>query len=124
MAREIIGYDKIIGISCDSVEEAIKAEKEGADYVALGPIFSTTTKKDIPAPLGTKIIREAKKGISIPVIAIGGLNEDNMNPVLEAGADSVAMISGVLAYDNISARIKYLKKKFINFKKLNKEQIK
>ena len=124
VAREIIGYDKIIGISCDSVEEAIKAEKEGADYVALGPIFSTTTKKDIPAPLGTKIIREAKKGISIPVIAIGGLNEDNMNSVLEAGADSVAMISAILAYADISTRVKYLKKKFLNLKKLAEQEIK
>jgi thiamine-phosphate pyrophosphorylase len=115
-ARKIIGEDKIIGISCDSVREAIKAEKEGADYVALGPIFPTTTKKDIPAPLGIKVIKETNKKISIPIVAIGGINAENMKEVLKAGADSVAVISTVLAYDNISGRVKNLKKTFLTSK--------
>lgn len=118
-ARKILGEDKIIGISCDSVEEAIKAERAGADYVALAPIFPTTTKKDVPAPLGIKVIRETKKLISIPLVAIGGINEKNIKSVLEAGADSIAMISDVLTYDDIGARVKYLKQKFLKFKTRN-----
>ena len=113
-AREILGEDKIIGVSCDNVKEAVKAEKEGADYVALGPIFQTNTKKDIPAPLGVKVIKETKEKISIPIVAIGGINGENMEEVLKAGADSIAVISAVLAYDNISGRVKNLKKKFKN----------
>ncbi|MBU1766955.1 MAG: thiamine phosphate synthase, partial [Candidatus Omnitrophica bacterium] len=111
-AREIIGEDKIIGISCDSVKEAIKAEKDGADYVALGPIFPTTTKKDVPYPLGIKVIKEAKKKISIPIVAIGGINEKNIGEALKSGADSVAVISAVLKNSNISASVTCLKKYF------------
>ncbi|MCK4904806.1 thiamine phosphate synthase [bacterium] len=119
-AREIIGEDKIIGISCDSVKEAIKAEKDGADYVALGPVFPTTTKKDIPFPLGIKIIKEVKKKISIPIIAIGGINEKNIGEVLKSGADSVAVISAVLKCKIIRERIKILKKKIPSFKTSSK----
>ncbi len=115
--RRILGEDKIIGISCDSVKEAIKAEKNGADYVALGPIFRTTTKKDIPAPLGIKVIKETKKRISIPIVAIGGINEKNICEVIKSGADSVAVISAVLVYDDISARVDYIKKRFISLRK-------
>ncbi len=115
-ARKIIGEDKIIGISCDNVKEAIKAEKDGTDYVALGPIFPTTTKKDLPAILGIKVIKKAKKKISIPIVAIGGINENNMKEVLKAGADSVALISTGLRYNIISTKIKILKKKFSTFK--------
>ncbi len=115
-ARKILGEDKIIGMSCDNVKEAIKAEKEGADYISLGPIFPTTTKKDIPSPLGVKVIRKTKKKISIPIVAIGGINEKNIREVLKAGADSIAIISAVLKYGNMSARVKSFKKKFSDFK--------
>ncbi len=120
-ARKMLGEDKIIGISCGNVEEAVKAEKLGADYVALGPIFPTNTKQDVPSPLGTRIIKEVKKRISIPVVAIGGIKEDNMKLVLEVGADSIAMISEVLRSDNIATKVRSLKKKFLNCKPRNKK---
>lgn len=112
-ARKILGEDKIIGMSCDNVKEAVKAEKEGADYISLGPIFPTTTKKDIPSPLGTKVIKEAKKKVSIPIVAIGGINEGNMKKVLKAGADSIAVISAVLQNGDISSKVKSFKTKII-----------
>jgi len=113
-AREILGEDKIIGVSCDNVKEALKAEKDGADYISLGPIFKTTTKKDIPSPLGIKIIKEARKKLSIPIVAIGGIDRENMSKVLKAGADSISVISSVLECKNISARVKNFKKKYLN----------
>ena len=112
-ARKILGEERIIGISCDNVKEAVKAEKEGADYISLGPIFPTKTKKNIPRPLGAEVIKEAKKKISIPIAAIGGINEDNMKEVLKAGADSVAVVSAVLRYSDISIRVKSLKRRFL-----------
>lgn len=122
VAREILGKDKIIGISCDSVQETIKAEKAGADYVSLGPIFPTMTKKDIPSPLGIKVIKEVKKAVSIPIVAIGGINEKNIKEVLKAGADSIAMISAILEYNKISAKIRVVKNKFLDLKALSKKE--
>lgn len=112
-AREIMGEDKIIGVSCDNVKEAIQAEKDGADYVSLGPIFPTDTKKDIPSPLGVKVITEAKKKVSIPIVAIGGIDEGNIEEVLKAGADSVAVISALLKNNNIGIKVSDIKKKFL-----------
>jgi thiamine-phosphate pyrophosphorylase len=114
--KQILGEDKIIGVSCDNVKEAERAEKEGADYISLGPIFPTTTKKGIPSPLGVKVIKEVKKKVSIPLVAIGGINERNMKEVLQAGADSIAMISAILKYGDLSTRVKNLKKKFLDLK--------
>lgn len=115
-ARKIIGEDKIIGFSCDNLDEAVKAEKEGADYISLGPIFSTITKKDLPAPLGIKVIKEAKKRISIPLVAIGGIDETNMKEVVKEGANSIAILSAVLKYEDITERVRNLKEKFLSFR--------
>jgi len=94
-ARKIMGEDKIIGISTHSIEQAQKAEKEGADYVAVGPIFSTQTKPNSGPPKGVEIISEVKRKVNIPVVAIGGINRENVGEVIRAGADGVAVISAV-----------------------------
>ncbi|HIE44058.1 MAG TPA: thiamine phosphate synthase [Candidatus Omnitrophica bacterium] len=112
--REIIGESKLIGVSCDNVEEAEKAEEAGADYISLGPIFYTTTKEGLPPPVGTEIITEAKKRISIPLVAIGGIDEDNMEDVLKAGADSIALISAALKRTDIAKSVKSLKENFLS----------
>jgi thiamine-phosphate diphosphorylase len=99
-ARRLMG-DRIIGASVDDVQEAIRAVNEGADYVALGPIFPTSTKPDAGSVRGVGMIRRIKEAVNVPLVAIGGINLDNVSQVVEAGADSVAVISAVVAATDI-----------------------
>lgn len=94
-AREIMWRDKIIGISTHSLEQAIDAEKEGADYIGFGPVFHTVTK-DAGRPKGTDMLQEIKRHVQIPVIAIGGINLENIKLVLDTGVDAVAVASAIL----------------------------
>jgi thiamine-phosphate pyrophosphorylase len=109
--RNLLG-EKIISISTHGVEEAIRAEKEGADYVALGPVFPTQTKKDAGSPLGVEKIREIKQAIRIPLVAVGGINETNIGEVAAAGADAVAVASAILKAKDITTATKDLLNKF------------
>jgi thiamine-phosphate pyrophosphorylase len=99
----------IIGVSVGSVEEAGQAEREGADYVVLSPIFSTTSKPDAGPGHGLDLLREIRKNVSIPVLAIGGINRDNITPVISAGADGVVVISAVVGRKDIAAAARELK---------------
>ena len=104
-AREKLGNDKIIGVTCRNAEDAAKAEKLGADYVSIGPIFSTTTKPGLK-PVGIEMIEKVKNVINIPFVAIGGINLDNLDSVTEAGAARVAAISAVVAKDDVEREVK------------------
>jgi thiamine-phosphate pyrophosphorylase len=97
-ARKLMGKDAIIGISTHTIEHAIIARRGGADYIGFGPVFQTTTK-DAGAPQGTGMLREVKKGVDIPVVAIGGINIGNIREVIEAGADAIAVASAILTGD-------------------------
>ncbi len=97
-ARKILGKDKIIGISTHTLKQAIDAEDDGADYIGYGPIFYTNTK-DAGRPTGISSLRRIRKHVSIPIVAIGGITIDNVREVLGAGADAVAMVSGILRGD-------------------------
>lgn len=103
-ARKLLG-DKIIGITTRNAEDAVKAENLGADYVSIGPIFSTTTKPDLK-PIGVEMIEKIKKAIKIPFVAIGGINLNNLDEVLNAGATKVAAISAIVAKDDVEKEIK------------------
>jgi thiamine-phosphate pyrophosphorylase len=94
-ARRILGPDAIIGVSCyDSVERAVQAEAAGAGYVAFGRFFPSRTKPGAPcARLETLV--EAKRRLSVPIVAIGGITPENGGPLLEAGAGLLAVIDGV-----------------------------
>lgn len=94
-ARQLLGGNKLIGISTHSVEEALKAEAQGADYIAIGSIFPTDTKDDTQL-VGIKTLGKVRKAVRIPLVAIGGMTPDRAFEVIEAGADSVAVISGVM----------------------------
>lgn len=100
LVRRLIGQDKIIGFSAHSLREAERAENSGADYVTISPIFDTVNKDYIIKPLGVDEIRKIKEQINIPVIALGGINENNVNEVLRNGADGIAVISAILLSDN------------------------
>lgn len=100
VARSILGSRKIIGFSVHSIEEAREVNEESPDYIGVGSIFSTTTKEGV-SPVGTGLIRKIKKQVNIPVVAIGGISEENIAGVIEAGTDAVAVCSAVLSSDDI-----------------------
>jgi thiamine-phosphate pyrophosphorylase len=95
-ARKIMGRNRIIGISTHNLKQAVEAQESGADYIGFGPMFHTGTK-DAGHPKGTKKLRAIKKYVKVPVVAIGGITLENVNEVLKAGADAVAVVSGILS---------------------------
>jgi len=95
-ARQILGHQKLIGVSTHSVDEALKAEAHGADYIAIGSIFPTGSKEDTSL-VGLKTLSKVRKAVRIPVVAIGGITPDGAFEALEAGADAIAVISGIMA---------------------------
>ncbi len=99
MARKIMGK-KIIGASAHSVEEAMDKERKGANYIAVSPVFSTPTKPDAGTPLGLEGIRKIKEAVKIPVIAIGGINKNNVVEVIKSGADGVAVVSAIVCSED------------------------
>ncbi|APM40160.1 thiamine phosphate synthase [Clostridium kluyveri] len=109
-ARNILGKNKIIGISVGNVEEALEAEKNGADYVGIGAIFFTGTKKDIDIPIGIKGLRSVYNSINIPAVAIGGINENNFREVLSTGINGISIVSAILGKSDIKAAAKALHK--------------
>jgi len=92
LARGILGKERLIGLSTHSIKEAVEAEVLGADYIGLGPIFKTSTKPHLE-PKGVALIKEVRKRVKIPIVAIGGINEENVGEVLASGADGVALAS-------------------------------
>lgn len=110
IARKILGKNKIIGISVENVNEAKEAEGNGADYVGVGTVFYTGTKKDINKPIGLEGLTEVCGSIKIPKVAIGGINKNNFKDILKAGVDGAAIISAILGEKDIKEASKLLKK--------------
>jgi len=100
-ARKLMGPDKIIGISAGSVAEAVQAEADGADYVSASPVFATPTKLDAPPPTGLEGLRAIAAAVRVPVVAIGGIKASNVEEVIVAGADAVAVVSAVVGAEDI-----------------------
>lgn len=96
VVRRLLGPERLIGVSCHSVEEVREAEKEGADFVVLGPLYETQSKRSYGPPIGVETLRAAKAGCPIPIFAIGGIQSARIPAVLKAGASGVAVISGIL----------------------------
>lgn len=108
--REILGEDKIIGVSAHNVEEALLAQKNGADYLGVGAVFNTTSKSDVTT-LNHEVLKEICEAVSIPVIAIGGINEENVSKLAGSGICGVAVISAIFAKEHIKESTKILKQK-------------
>lgn len=100
--------DILIGKSTHNVEQAISAEKEGADYIGLGPLFSTPTKPNYGAT-GLEWIRDVKRKVSIPIVAIGGIDRDRIPVVIKAGVDRVAVVRAIFSKENIYEAVRQLK---------------
>jgi thiamine-phosphate pyrophosphorylase len=98
-ARRLLPMDKLLGVSVIDAARAEKAQADGADYVAAGAIYATGTKEGV-AIIGLERLTEIKKAVSIPVVAIGGIDSENATTVMAAGADAVAVISAVLGADS------------------------
>ena len=96
-ARRLVGNRMIIGISAESVADAIRAEAEGADYIGVSPVFTTPTKMDTAPPLGLEGLREIRRAVSLPLVAIGSIRHDNAAEVLRAGADGLAVVSAIVS---------------------------
>lgn len=96
-ARRLVGNRMIIGISAESVADAIRAEAEGADYIGASPVFTTPTKTDTAPPLGLDGLRAIRRAVQLPLVAIGGINADNAAAVLRAGADGLAVVSAIVS---------------------------
>lgn len=94
-ARRILGKDKIIGVSCHNLSQALKAQKNGADYIGIGPIFSTPTKPEYKA-IGLKITQKLKDKMRIPFFAIGDINSNNISQVISRGAKRVALCRAIV----------------------------
>ncbi len=105
--RSLVGEDMIIGVSAHSVEEALEAVKNGADYLGVGAVFSSSTKRDAKAlPRGTLI--DICQAVDIPVVAIGGLNKENIAELSGTGVDGVALVSAIFAAKDIEEQCRQL----------------
>jgi thiamine-phosphate pyrophosphorylase len=99
--KEIAGPNCMVGKSTHSVDQAIRAFYEGADYIGFGPIFATPTKPDYP-PIGLEQIRKVHEAVPLPIFCIGGIKLDNLAEVIEAGARRVVIVSGLLQAKDIA----------------------
>ncbi|AST90445.1 thiamine-phosphate diphosphorylase [Sutcliffiella cohnii] len=104
--REKIGNEKIVGVSTHNVEEALRAVELGADYIGVGPMYFTSTKKDIEEVKGPSVITAIREaGVTLPIVGIGGINISNAKEVMEAGADGVAVISAISKAENVEETV-------------------
>jgi len=111
VARKLLGNGKIIGLSTHSKEQAIKGSRSGADYISIGPIFSTPSKPD-NRTLGLDFVKWASKNIDIPFVAIGGIDATNIADVIKAGAKRTAVIRAAVGQKDIAAATKELRRSF------------
>lgn len=106
--RKLIGENKIIGVSARTVEEARKAQKDGADYLGIGAIFSTDTKLDAK-DVSFHVLNEIIKEVNMPFVLIGGINLKNIHELKDFNPDGYALVSGILGAKDIGARVKLWK---------------
>jgi len=110
-ARKLLGNEKIIGLSTHSPAQGLDAVARGADYIGVGPIFSTQTKANVCATVGLEYVRFVKENISIPWVAIGGIKEHNLTQVIEAGASCVCLVTEITSSPDITATATRLSEK-------------
>lgn len=108
--RKLIGEDKIMGVSAQTLEQALTAEKQGADYLGVGAVFPTSSKSDAKT-IDFRVLKEICNNVSIPVVAIGGITEENMEELKDLGVKGIALISSIFAQKNIKEATKRLKEK-------------
>jgi thiamine-phosphate pyrophosphorylase len=105
IGRKLLGDRRLIGISTHSLEQAKEAEANGADYIGFGPIFGTATKNTGYTARGLEMLARTRAAVALPIVAIGGITEANIQSVWQAGADSAAIISDILKADEVAAKV-------------------
>ncbi len=105
--RKLVGEDMIIGVSAHTVEEAIKAQEGGADYIGIGAVFATSTKTDVDV-LSFETLKSICEAVDIPTVAIGGIKKDNICKLKGSGIDGVAVVSAIFAAKDIATATKEL----------------
>jgi thiamine-phosphate pyrophosphorylase len=106
VARRLVGARRLLGVSVHSVDEAARAESDGADFVVLGPIYETVSKRAFGPPIGLQAVEEASRRCRIPVFGIGGITPARASDVRRAGARGVAVISSVLASASVDSAVR------------------
>lgn len=109
-ARELIGLDKILGVTAKTVEQARFAERDGADYLGVGAVFGSATKKDA-VPMTVEQLQKIAEAVSIPIVAIGGINGTNVMQLKGSGISGAAVVSGIFASEDVGAAVSDLLKK-------------
>ena len=99
IARQILPKDKIIGVSVHNIEEALRAQEDGADYLGCGAVFTTSTKSDV-SNLTIDKLAEIKKAVNIPVVAIGGINKENVSSLRNTNIDGIAVVSAIVGNED------------------------
>ncbi|MDP2952345.1 MAG: thiamine phosphate synthase, partial [Chloroflexota bacterium] len=107
VARRVLPLGAVVGRSTATLDEALRAQEEGADYIAVGAIYPTTSKAST-RPAGLATLRQVKKAVTAPVVAIGGINEGNLAEVVKAGADAAAVISAVMGAEDVEGAARRL----------------
>lgn len=110
VVREILGKDKIIGLSVETIEQAREANELDVDYIGLSPVFSTNTKTDINTPLELEGIREIASFTKHKTVAIGGINTQNTGDIIKNGADGIAVVSAIISQESPKMAAAELKK--------------
>jgi thiamine-phosphate pyrophosphorylase len=101
VARAILGPDKIVGLSTHNVAEAVAAERAGANYIGLGPMKPTQTKLDTEPVVGPAGIKEVRRHVALPIVAIGGIKQEDVAEIIRSGANAVAIISAIVGSDDV-----------------------
>ena len=105
--RQLVGH-KVIGLSTHSPEQARQAMTVGADYIGVGPIFSTQTKEDVCDPVGLEYLEYAVENVTLPFVAIGGIKTHNIDQVVRRGAQTVCLVTEIVGAENITAQVRQL----------------
>jgi thiamine-phosphate pyrophosphorylase len=109
-ARSLTGQGLVIGVSAESIEDAVAAQTRGADYLGVSPVFATPTKTDTAAPLGLAGLAAIRRAVKLPLVAIGGLHAGNAAAAVRSGADGIAVVSAIAAADDPAQAARYLKR--------------
>lgn len=111
-ARQILGHEKIIGVSAHNLSEAETAAKIGADYIGVGAMFATGTKSDA-SPTDINELRRIREAVKIPIVAIGGINKNNVSQLNGTGINGIAVVSAIVAEKDIAGAARNIKKLFV-----------
>lgn len=114
--RSVIGKDKILGVSASTLDEAVQAQRDGADYLGVGAMFATKTKTDATV-VSMEELKKIREAVSLPIVAIGGINGKTLPLLKGTGIDGVAVVSALMASNNITAEAEKLKKAVLRIKK-------